>query len=292
MHNQAIFERYITFCRNNLLKNSQVLSSLKRHGIYENYIFENFCIGYSNGTLLNLMQDNDELKNWAVEMGILKSGKELFKSCITLPICDENNAVVNIIGYPIYANSKKRIISINDSGIFNQPFLKNVKEIILTDNPLEAFLLIQSDYPNTTFLFGSDSKYVRFINEHRIKKAIFTFDGKMRLFYELSKNGVSAKRVVIDFQKIKKSGSKEHLDKMLSGIDNSGADNTVDIIQEIENGFLFQFPHLNYRIIGNFSEHSMNMKANIKVYNQNDVFVDYAESETMPNREALNPIWK
>ncbi len=75
----------------------------------------------------------------------------------------------------------------NDSRIFNQPFLKNVKDIIFTENPLEALSLIQSDNPNTTFLFGSDSKYIQFINEHRIKKAIFTFNGKMRLFYELSK---------------------------------------------------------------------------------------------------------
>jgi len=289
MHNQAIFERYITLCQNNLLKNSQILSSLKRYGIYENYIFENFRIGYSNGMMLNLMQAHDELKKRAAEIGFLKNGKELFKSCITIPIYDENKAVINIIGYPIYANSKKRIISINDSGIFNQSFLKNVKKTIFTENPLEALFLIQNDYPNTTFFHGDDSKYMRFINEHRIKKAIFSFDGKMRLFYELSKNGVSAKRVVIDFQKAKKSGSKEYLNKILSGKDSKGVENTADIIQEIENGFLFQFPHLNYRIIGNFSEYTMNMKANIKVYNQNDVFVD--SIDMYKNRDRQNFIY-
>jgi len=229
-------------------------------------MFENFFIGYSDDNLIDVIGENTKTAAKLAEIGILKNGKELFKSCITFPIYDESNAIVSITGYPIYANSKKRIITLNDSGIFNQPFLKNVNEILLTENPLEALLLIQSDYPNTTFLFGSDSKYIRFINEHRIKKAIFTFDGKMRLFYELSKDGVSAKRVLIDFQKAKKNGSKEYLDKILSGKDNSKIENTVDIIQEIENGFLFQFPHLNYRIIGNFSEYTMNMKANIKVY--------------------------
>jgi len=289
MHNQAIFERYITLCQNNLLKNSQILSSLKRHGIYENYMFENFCIGYSNGMLFNLMQVNDELKKRATEIGVLKNGKELFKDCITIPIYDDNRTIVNIIGYNIYTRSKSRLIALDDSGIFNQSFLKNAKEIIFTENPLETFFLIQSDYPNTTFLYGSDSKYIQFINEHRIKKTIFTFDDKMRLFYELSKNGVSAKRVVIDFQKANRSDSKEYLDRMLSRKDNSINEKTADIIQEIENGFLFQFPHLNYRIIGNFSEYTMNMKANIKVYNQNDVFVD--SIDLYKNRDRQNFIY-
>jgi len=154
-----------------------------------------------------------------------------------------------------------------------------MREIIFTENPLEALLLIQNDYPNTTFLFGDDHKYLKFINEHKVKRIIFTFEGKMRLFYELSKNGVSTKRVFIDFHKIKNAGAKEYFEKIFSGKGRGENTQSSDLIQEIENGFLFQLPHLNYRIIGNFSEYTMNMKANIKVYNQNDVFVDgnYAE---------------
>ena len=46
---------------------------------------------------------------------------------------------------------------------------------------------------------------------------------------------------------------------------------------------------MNYRVIGNFSEYSMNMKTNIKVYNQNDVFVD--SIDLYKNRERLNFIY-
>jgi len=156
-----------------------------------------------------------------------------------------------------------------------------MREIIFTENPLEALLLIQNDYPNTTFLFGDDHKYLKFINEHKVKRIIFTFEGKMRLFYELSKNGVSTKRVFIDFHKIKNAGAKEYFEKIFSGKGRGENTQSSDLIQEIENGFLFQLPHLNYRIIGNFSEYTMNMKANIKVYNQNDVFVDKSTIKTM-----------
>jgi len=284
MNQQEIIQRYIQFCTKNLLENTRILSFFKRYSISENYIFENFFIGYSNGNLSELIGGNNELQESLIKIGIIVKGKDIFSNFVTIPVYDENKAIINIVGYNFYSKSKNRVLILNDSGIFNQHFLKNVKEIIL-----ESLLMIQRDYPNTTFLFGSDSKYIRFINEHRIKKAIFTFDGKMRLFYELSKNGVSAKRVIIDFQKIKNNGSKEYLDKMLSGKDNSGAENTADIIQEIENGFLFQFPHLNYRIIGNFSEHTMNMKTNIKTYNQNDVFVD--SIDLYKNRDRQNFIY-
>jgi len=292
MVSQNVIERYFQICNENLKENTRVLALLKKYGIFENYIFENFCIGYSNGAITDLIGGNEKLKEKLTEIGIIKKGKEIFKSCVTVPIYDENKILVNIIGYYIYPKSKNKLIALNDSGIFNQSFLRNMREIIFTENPLEALLLIQNDYPNTTFLFGDDHKYLKFINEHKVKRIIFTFEGKMRLFYELSKNGVSTKRVFIDFHKIKNAGAKEYFEKIFSGKGRGENTQSSDLIQEIENGFLFQLPHLNYRIIGNFSESTMNMKANIKVYNQNDVFVDYAESETMPNKEALNPIWK
>ena len=289
MKYQNLLEKYIKICNNNLKEDGRVLSFLKKYRIYENYIFENFFIGYSNGKLIELLGENEELKKTFMEIGLLKNGREIFKSCVIIPIYDENKAVINISGYNIYSQSKKKLIHLNDSGIFNQSFLKNMKEIIFTENPLESLILIQNDYPNTTFLFGDDSKYVNFINDHKIKRAIFTFEGKMRLFYELSKNGVSTKRVLIDFDKIKNAGAKEYLDKIFSGKGNSEDTQCSDLIQEIENGFLFQFPHLNYRVIGNFSEYTMNIKANIKVYNKEEVFVD--SIDLYKNRDRQNFIY-
>ena len=163
MNKQDIYERYFQICNSNLKKNNRVLSILKKNGIYENYIFENFDIGYANGKLIELIGVNVELKRKFSEIGIIKNGKEMFKNYITIPIYDGNKVAVDIIGYNIYPQSKNRIISLNDSGIFNQSFLMNTREVIFTENPLEALLLIQNDYPNTTFLFGDNHKYVKFI---------------------------------------------------------------------------------------------------------------------------------
>ena len=289
MKSQEILNRYFSICHNNLMRNNRMFALLKNRGIYEEFIFENFSLGYSNGELLNIIGENEKLKENFEKIDVLKNGKEVFKSCITIPIYDENKSVVNIVGYNIYPKSKNKLIALNDAGIFNLAFLKNVREIIFTEDPIEALFLIQNDYSNATFIFGDDLKYVNFINDHKIKRAIFAFEGKMRLFYELSKNGVSTKRVNIDFSKVKNARTKEYLQRIFSGKDSKENDRSSDIIQEIENGFLFQFPHLNYRIIGNFSEYTMAMKSNIKVYNQNEVFVD--SIDLYKNRDRQNFIY-
>jgi len=287
---QEIMEKYVEIYNKTLIENTRILSMLKKYGIYENYIFENFLLGYSDGRLLERIDKNDELLKHFEEVGIIKNGKEVFKNYITIPIYNEKKEIINIVGYNIYSRSKNKIIMLNGSGVFNQSFLQKAKELILTQSPLEVLLLIQNDYPNTTFLFGEDSKYVKFINDNNIKRVIFAFEGKMRLFYELSKNGVSTKRVVVDYNKAKEPGAKEYLDILFSGKTNKNEkDQSSDIIQEIENGFLFQFPHLNYKVIGNFTEYTMNMKANIKVYTKEDVFVD--QIDLYKNRDRLNFIY-
>jgi hypothetical protein len=60
--------------------------------------------------------------------------------------------------------------------------------------------------------------------------------------------------------------AKEYLENVFAKAGNENNTISSDKITEIENGFLFKFSHLSYRIIGNFSEYTMNMKANIKVF--------------------------
>jgi len=217
MKKSQLLEKYAKRCNKELEINTHVRALLKNRGIYEDYIFENFMIGYSDGRILETVSKDDGFLNLFEKAGIVKNGKEVFKSRITIPIFGEDKEVNNIVGYNIYPRSRNKMVMLNDSGIFNRPFLSKAKEIILAENPLETLLLIQNDFPATTFLFGDDSKYVSFINQSGIKRVIFAFEGKMRLFYELSKNGVSAKRVTVDFDKASKAGSKEYLKTIFSG---------------------------------------------------------------------------
>jgi len=287
MNEHNVLEKYIELCHSTLYENERMIAMLKSNGIYERFIFENFNIVYSDGKIFEFAKENKGLNDLLDSLGILINTKDIFKNHIIIPIYNENKVIESIVGYNIYPQAKNKMILLNDTGIFNHSFLSKAEEIIFTDNPLEALLLIQNDYPHVTFTFGSDNKFSKFVNEHSIKKAVFTFEGKMRLFYELNKNGVSAKRVAINFNELKNGNSKTYLETVFKD------DNKVkvfdDTIIEIENGFLFSFPHLKYRVIGNFKEYTMNIRCNIKAYTQDEVFVD--SLDLYKNRDRQNFIY-
>ncbi len=284
MFSQEILERYISICRSNLEENYRALSYLKKHGIYERFIFDNFRIGYADGNLLEILGENAELVRTLSGMGVLIGRKEALKSCITIPVLDENKAIENIVGFSIFPQSKKKIVSLNEKGIFNSSFLRNSQEAFIAENPIDALFLVQNEVPNATFVFGPDQKYNRFLHDSRIRRIIFTFEGRAKLFHELSKNGVSAKRLPVDFEAVDRNNPKEALASLLN--DGGNAEISGDAITEIENGFIFRFAHISYRIIGNFSEHSMNMKVNAKAFTEDEAFVD--SLDLYKNRDRQN----
>ncbi|MBT3276098.1 MAG: hypothetical protein HN368_23320, partial [Spirochaetales bacterium] len=198
---------------------------------------------------------------------------------------------VNIVGYSIHSQKKERMISLRSDGIFNAPFLKNCSDVIFTNNPLTALMLIAAEVPNTTFLFGDEKKYSRFYFEHGIRKVLFTYEGSARLFHELTAGGVSAQRNPIDFAQIiteKKTAAeiKKLIDEAVTEKDEDLSD---DDIQEIEHGFLFRLPLLTYRVIGNFADFTMSLKVNIKATRGDMVFVD--SIDLFKNRDRQNFIY-
>ena len=130
--------------------------------------------------------------------------------------------------------------------------------------------------------------YTNFIKVNNIRKAIFTFDGKERLYFELTKKGVSTRRINIDFDILKKPKANSYLESIFK---KNETENSLskDMMQIIENGFLFQFPHLTYRVVGNFNENSLKLKANIKAFNKTEVFM--GSIELYKNRDRDNFIF-
>ena len=288
MNKQEILNKYVNLCNQNLKENQKALSLLKNQGIYEPFIFDNFNIGYADGNILKTIGDNKEILEIFTELGLIKNNREIFINNIIIPVYNENKAIINIAFYNPYPQSKNKIQFLNDKGIFNSQFLKNNKEIILTQNPIETFLLIQKDYPNATFLIGNDNKYIEYLKSHSINKVTFTFDGKATLFYEFTKLGISSRRITINFDKLKNVNNKEYLDNIFKANNNNTITST-DIIRQIENGFIFKYPHLSYRVIGNFNEYTMNLKANIKAFSDNEIFMDAVD--LYKNRDRQNFIY-
>ena len=113
MKKNELLGRYVSICRNNLDENSKIKSMLNSYGISERFIFDNFNLGYSNGSILELIAGNKELKEGFSTLGLLENNKDIFKNYIILPISDEDKQIVNIIGYSLSARKKEKTINLN-----------------------------------------------------------------------------------------------------------------------------------------------------------------------------------
>jgi len=287
MTNQEVLERYVSLCQSNLENNSRILSILRKRGIREQFLFENFRLGYTSGNLSEVVGQDKDSRERLEALDILQNGKERLQRRLIIPIENENKAVINLVGISLHPQAKSRVIALNEAGIFNEAFLGKTPEIVCTEDPLDALLLIQQDLPNTTFLFGNDEKYASFVPSHGIRRVVFGFEGRARLYYELKRSGVSTRRVQLDREKISGKSGQVYVQELLASKASSNL--CADGIQYIENGFLFQFSHLSYRVIGNFSDYTVSLKANIKAYTDSEVFVD--SIDLYKNRDRQNFIF-
>jgi hypothetical protein len=287
MKASEVLERYVQLCVQGLEETPRVQASLRNQGIRESFLYESFRIGFATGGLFDMVQGNEALGKLCEEMGLLQQGKELLAHYLILPIMDLEKQVVNLVGYSLSPQAKKKLLSLNSAGVFNQAFLAGGKEVVLTESPLEALLLIQSDVPNATFAFADDAKYLHFCQDHGIRKVVFAFEGRARLFHELSLAGVSVRRIALQREKLLGNGAKAYLEGLLAGQEAEAPGS--DVIQEVEGGFLFRFPPLSYRVIGNFSDYGLSMKANLKAFTDQEVFVD--SIDLYKNRDRQNLIY-
>jgi hypothetical protein len=286
MNTQDLLQKYVADCSKALSENSKILGLLRKQGITESFIYDSFQIGFADGSLLQAVGDNEAVLSRLEQAGLVQNGKEVLAGYTTIPVFDAARTIVNIVGYNPYPQSKRKVIMLNDIGIFNQPFLQTVESVLVTEQPLEALLCIQAGHPAVTFVYGSDHKYRDFFKAHAVRKVTFAFDGRARLFYECTSNGLSARRITLDIEQLMQPGAREYLTSLLS---DTSTDLSLDTIQEIENGFLFQFTHLSYRVIGNFTDYAMTMKANVKVFTEQEVFVD--SIDLYKNRDRQNFIY-
>jgi hypothetical protein len=274
MNRSEILERYIEICREKLVTHQRALRCLEQAGVTKPFVFESYRIGFSDGTVTDFANENQELAEALERAGIIENGRDRLRNCIIIPILDETKTPVNLVGYSIYPQRKPRMISLNDEGVFNGPYLRHVNDILLTQEPLHALALIEREIPNTTFVFGDEGKFEHALRTNATKRVTFLFDGYARLYQRITSAGISARRLVVPVEKIieEKLGKEAILERIEQSA--SGNESGEDAISEIENGFLFRLPLVTYRVIGSFTDATMSMKANIKATRDEDIFVD------------------
>ena len=282
----AVLEQYIDRCHERISENEKALRFLARAGITERFVLESFRIGFSDGSLVEQIEGNTELYARCETAGLIGKAGEVLQNRIIVPLLDEERAPAGLTGISISSRAKQRLLLVGESAVFNAPFLRNTEEIILAGDPLAALFFIQNGVDSTTFVFADDEAIVSFARRHSIRSAVFTFEGRERLFYDLSTAGVACRRVAVDLDQFIANPDKEALRASISGEEAAESEGN-DIIEKVENGFVFRFPILHYRVIGSFHEQATSMKANIKAFTSERVFVDSVDLYKHRDRERF-----
>ena len=95
-----LLEKVATFYQRTFGTVAEGRSFLESAGISDNRLYERHRIGYADGSLVKALPKQGKIIDDMKELGILlPDGTELFKSCVTFPICDEEGKPVNICGY-------------------------------------------------------------------------------------------------------------------------------------------------------------------------------------------------
>ncbi len=152
-----------------------------QRGIHDNQSVTDFSAGYANGTLLNILPEDDEIIKSLKTIGILNNkGKEIFYNCVVFPLYDINGSIVNLYGRNIddNCNIKHLYLPGKRTGLVNRQAARRSQTLILTESIIDALTLYDQGFKNVMPIYGVNGlidDHLFFFNR-KIKEAYLVFD--------------------------------------------------------------------------------------------------------------------
>jgi len=181
-----LLTRVIDFYHKSFSEDGRAREYLMNRGITDNALFAAHCIGFANGTLLNVLPHEGEVIDGLKELGILNDkGNEHFYGCATFPLYDLAGNPCGIYGRRIehmdngespphlYLPGPRR-------GLFNRQAVRAHKEIILTEAIIDSLTLINSGIHNTIPCYGTNgftADHLAIFRQYRPEAVTIAFDG-------------------------------------------------------------------------------------------------------------------
>ncbi len=179
-----LFNRVIEFYHSAFAEDDRARQYLNIRGITDKSLFSDYRIGFSNGTLLNVLPDDDKITKQLKEIGILNSkGKEHFYGCTTFPLYDPDGNPMGMYGRRIDGMAKGAdhlYLPGGREGLFNRQAVKNHKEIILTESVLDSLTLINHGIKNTIPCYGTNglgTSHINILSRNKVETVYICFDG-------------------------------------------------------------------------------------------------------------------
>jgi DNA primase catalytic core len=176
-----LLNRVVSFYHKTFCEDPRAREYLRSRGIADNAIFSDFTIGFSNGTLLNTIPDEGDIREALKELGILNErGNEMFYGCAVFPIFDENKDAVGIYGRRItdgetahfYLPGPRR-------GVWNFQAAKRSKSIILTEKIIDALTLYNAGFRDVIPCYGVNGftrDMLDLLTRSQVKEVYICFD--------------------------------------------------------------------------------------------------------------------
>ncbi len=178
-----LFNRVIEFYHAAFAEDDRARQYLKARGITNNALFADYRIGFANGTLLNVLPDDDKITRQLKEIGILNSkGKEHFYGCAVFPLFDPDGNPAGMYGRRIDGMEKGAdhlYLPGGREGLFNRQAVKTNKEIILTESILDSLTLINAGFKNTIPCYGTNGftdNHMGLVRQHDIQTLYICLD--------------------------------------------------------------------------------------------------------------------
>ncbi|MCP4345039.1 MAG: toprim domain-containing protein, partial [Desulfobacterales bacterium] len=177
---KKLFARVVEYYQHTFAEDNFALEYLKNRGITENQSSIDFGAGYANGTLLQILPEDDEIIKSLKSIGILnQKGNEVFYDCVVFPLLNDKGTAVSLYGRRINENAtiKHQYLKGIRGGVINSHAVKRSQTIILTESVIDALSLYDQGFKNVIPLYGvnglTDDHFFFF---NRIKEAYIVFD--------------------------------------------------------------------------------------------------------------------
>ena len=177
-----LLARVVAYYQHTLRQDSRGVNYLKNErGIADNQSLKDFGAGFVNGTLLEILPQDDEVKKALQKIGILNhKGHEVFYGCVVFPLFDANGAIVNLYGRNIDAEAGVTHLYLPGPrcGLVNRQAVKRSQSILLTESIIDAVTLYDQGFKNVVPLYGVNGlleEHLSFFNR-RITQSYLVFD--------------------------------------------------------------------------------------------------------------------
>ena len=176
-----LLNRVVSFYHKTFCEDPRAHEYLRSRGITDNAIFSDFTIGFSNGTLLNTIPDEGDIREALKEIGILNErGHEMFYGCAVFPIFDENKDAVGLYGRRITDGETAHLYLPGPRrGVFNFQAAKRSKSIILTESIIDALTLYNAGFKDVLPCYGVNGftkDQLDLITRSQVKEVYICFD--------------------------------------------------------------------------------------------------------------------